>query len=393
MAVSKLGIYNGASQLIGERRLNTLMDDTEHRYELDSIWELGAVNYCLEQVKPTFATRTLKLESTTPSDEHDLDNVHTLPSDFVAIVELYSDSKLDQPLMRYINDGSTISCEYTTVYLRYISSSVVDNYTNWSASFVNVLTVYIATELAERLNSDSKELLLQQYDSRLKKALELENQKEPSLRSKPTSVTLTQTWLNIYNDALLILGLERLTDVNGDSNSRSVIDTAINSGLVETLLENKGWQWAIKSEKLTHDPSLESEWGYRYSFRLPSDVHRFDGIWYDEYFSSPIKGYEQENNIIFTDVTECYIQYVSKSYLKNPDGWRPSFKRYVAAKIAYDTYTVLGGDKERVLATYDQREREALSIDAQQSPPHILTTGNWVRQRRSSLVNRDRGRR
>ena len=52
MAVTKLSLYNDTLQLLGERRLASDTEDREPRYDLDSLYDNGAVDYCLEVVKP-----------------------------------------------------------------------------------------------------------------------------------------------------------------------------------------------------------------------------------------------------------------------------------------------------------------------------------------------------
>lgn len=390
MALTKLALYNSALQLIGERRLNSTSDDQESRYELDSIWDLGAVSYCLEQVRPRFATKTAKLTAPSTTTQHELGDVFTLPSDYVTMVQLYSDAKLDQPIARYIEEAGTISCDYDTVYLRYVTNAYASDFDKWSPAFTRLVSAYLAVELAERLNSDVKETVYAQYDKRLQTAIQTDSWREPQVRAKQAQTTLSDSWLTIYNDALLILGLDRIVDVNDDSLRRSVLDTAINADLVGSVLEDIGWHWAITSNKLTYDPSLEPEWGYQYAYRKPLDLHRFDGIWHDEYFRSPIKDYQDEGDIIYCSVQQIFIQYVSSDFLYTPEDWKPSFRRFIAAKLAYDTYQLLGGDKERVVATYEQREREMKSIDAQQSPQHILRSGSWTNARFRGLTSRGR---
>ena len=77
MAVDKEALYNNALLLIGQRRLLNITEDREPRYLLDDAYDLGAIEYCLEVVKPVFSRKTATLNSTTPSTEHDLDNVYT----------------------------------------------------------------------------------------------------------------------------------------------------------------------------------------------------------------------------------------------------------------------------------------------------------------------------
>lgn len=390
MALTQLALYNSALQLIGERRLNSLVEDQESRHELDAVWNLNAVNYCLEQVRPRFAAKTAKLESPIDSDQQQLGDVFILPNDFITMVELYSDATLDQPIGRYVQEGNTIICDYSVIYLRYISSVPATNFDNWSPTFSRVVAAYLASEVAERLNSDSKATVYEIFTSRRDTAIEVDSWREPAQRAKAKQTTLTESWLNIYNDALLLLGIDRIIDVNDDSRARSILDTAINADLVGTVLEDIGWHWAITSDKLAYDPSLEPEWGFQRAYRKPIDLHRFDGIWADEYFRTPIKEYQDEGDIIFCDVDEIFIQYVSKEFLYTPEDWKPSFRRFIAARLAYDTCHILNGDKDHVNKVYEKREREIKAIDAQQSPMHIIRAGNWTRSRFTGVTNRGR---
>ena len=118
MAIDKLQLYNNALVLLGQRYLDNLTDEEESQLYLDSVYDFKAVEHCLEMSKPTFATKTTKLNASVASADHDLDNVFTLPSGYVDTVEVFSDPKLDQPIHRYILEANTLACEYETIYLR-----------------------------------------------------------------------------------------------------------------------------------------------------------------------------------------------------------------------------------------------------------------------------------
>lgn len=381
----KLNIFNNALMAAGMPRLKSLTDESNARYNLDSLWALNPQRYCAELIKPRFAATTVQLDTSTASNSHDLDNVFTLPSDFIEIVGVYSDSRLDQPIERYIRDGNTIACEYGTVYVRYINSTALNDYNNWTPSFTRVVFTYLAKQLVPG------ELIDQQFEMVVSKSLQSESVDEPAKRSTAPTVALTPEWLTIYNDALLILGEDHIVNTFDDSRRRSILDVCINSGLVGSILEDIGWHWATTSMRITADPNLETEWGYTYAHHLPTNLHRFDGVWYDEYMQTPIKRYTDEGGVLMCDVDEIYIKYVSSDWLITPELWKPSFKRYVAAKMAYDTMNRFpNADKNTVTMIHEQRERDIRAIDAQQSPPHVLTRGTWTRMR--TVGGRNRGR-
>ena len=191
MAIDKLGIYNDALLLIGQRKLASITEARESRYLLDSAWDLGAVDYCLEIVKPVFSRITVNLNSSVTSSNHDLDNVFQLPNDWVSTIDVYSDSRLDQPINRYINEDKTIACEYSSIYVRYVSNTNGTGYAQWSPAFTRVVTAYLAREIALRLSPEDLAALDDTFTDRVEAAIGIESKKEPQQRSKPSTTTLT----------------------------------------------------------------------------------------------------------------------------------------------------------------------------------------------------------
>lgn len=384
MAVDKLALYNNAALLIGQRSFTGLTEDREPRYLLDSVYDLGAIEYCLEIVKPTFARKTTALASPAVSTAHDLDSVHTLPDDYIALVGVYSDSKLDQPISRYIIEDGKLACEYAIIYLRYISDSHVTTFTNWTPSFSSVVAAYLAREICLKLSPDQYEAISALFADRIEVARGLDAEQEPAERSSATTNTLTNDWRNVYNDALLIMGLEEITANNDDSNRRTKLDRALDSGLVASLLEDVCWTFAITSTKSEYDPSVEPAWGYSRAHKKPADIHRIYGLFHDEMMQSPLKLYQDEGGYFFTQEDEFYLQYISTDWLINPAQWPSFFRRLVGSKMAYDAAPSLkreGADINWAREVYQERESTAKSIDAMESPPRLIASGSWAGSR------------
>jgi len=384
MAVDKLSLYNNALTLLGQRTLTGLTEDREPRYILDGIYDLDAIKYCLEVVKPVFARKTVLLSSPVVSTEHDLDSVHTLPSDYITITGVYSDAKLDQPISRYIIEGNTLACEYASIYLRYTSDDHVTSFTNWSASFARVVAAYLGRESSSKLAPKQTEEINSLFLDRVESTIQIDKDREPENRSSVTTVTLTNDWRNIYNDALLIMGLDEITTNTDDSNRRTKLDRSLDAGIVAELLEITGWTFATTSTKSDFDPSIEPDWGYSRAHSYPADMHRIDGYFYDEYMKSPLKAYTDEGDKIFTDEDTIYVQYISTDWLVNPSNWPAHFKRLVAARMANDASASLrneGADMVRSKESYDERESSSKSIDAMSSPPRRLASGRWASSR------------
>jgi len=391
MSVDKKAVYDNALLLLGQRALSSVSEDRPARYSLDAAWDLGAEDYCLEVIQPLFASKTVALSSPAASSEHGLDSVHTLPADFLSIVNVYSDEKLDQPISRFIIEGSTLACEYATIYLRYTVNP--DDLTKWSPSSLRVLAAYLAREISIKVAPHKWEEANTLLADRIEIAQELEGEKEVAQRSVATSVTLTNTWRHIYNDALLIMGLDEISSNTDDSNRRSKLDRALDAGLVADLLEDIGWNFAISSTESSYDSSIEPTWGFRRAHNKPSDMHRIDGLFVDEYLQQPLTQYQEHDGNFYCDYDTIYVQYVSDDFLTTPDDWPPFFKRMVAARMARDAAGSLkkeGADLEVAAATYEDRRKSALSNDAVVSPPRKISQGNWSRARSSRYIDRNR---
>jgi hypothetical protein len=391
MAADKLTLYNDALLLLGQRFLSAVDEDREPRYLLDHAYDAGASDYCLQLVKPRFATVTTKLNSPSTSSVHDLDSVHALPADFLEVVGVYSDSKLDQPISRYIIDGTTLACEYDTVYLRYTSNGGA--ITTWTPSFDKVVAAYLAQYIAIKVSPDDLGALVEHFNSTAKAAAELEGEKEPAKRSAATTVTLTDAWRHIYNDALLVLGLDEITSNTDDSNRRSKLDRTLDSDLVQDLLEDTGWNFALNSQKIDYNPSVEPEWGWPYVFDKPSDLYRLDGMYMDEYLQVPLRDYIEEGDRWFTNYDTIYVEYVSSNFLSNPNLWPAFFKRLVAARMANDAAMSLraeGADPAYATQVYKERLSGAKGNDAVVSRPRKLAQGNWTKARRAGRNYRGR---
>lgn len=392
MAADKLSLYNHALMLLGQRVLDSLTEDRPNRYYLDTAYDT-AVDYCLEIVQPVFASKVVVLNTPTASVGHALQYSHTLPSDYVSMVGVYSDAELDRPVARYVTSGDTIECDYDTLYLRYTSNAF--DFTVWSASFDRVVHSYLAREISFRAAPDTYDRIEAKFIDRVEAAKQLEGEKEPLSRSTQPVGTLSIEWLKIYNDALLIMGLPELTTGTDDSDRRVKLDRALDTDLVEGLLETTGWSFGTTSIELFADPSLEPGWGHTYAFKKPDNLLRIRGMFLDEYLRNPMKFYNDEGSYWFCDWDRIYVEYVRRELLTTPADWPVFFRKLVAARMAKDAALSLSGegaDVQRAEFEYDKRESDAKSNDAMQSPPRVLSSGSWSRSRSPRGYDSDKRR-
>jgi|TARA_Y100000310_G_scaffold125416_1_gene124162 hypothetical protein len=374
-------VYNGALNLLGKPQIISTNDDSEIRVALDTVIDSGAVNYLYEVVKPMFALETNKLTSSSTSSNHDFDNVFTLPSDYLAICELHADPLMDEPINQYLIEGRTLACKYSTIYLRFISSSPATS--DWTPGFKQLLSAYMADQIKARFveDADLRKEIYGTFQGRLKYLLSKEGFKESHPRANRTTATLDDTWRKLYNKAFFILGLDEIVSNDDDSDRRAKADSAIGQGLVETVLEDVGWSFAITSQEVDYDSSLEPAWGHHRVFAKPSDMHRFDGIFQDSFFRTPLKDYADEGDNWYCGLDKVYIQYVKTSFLTAPSSWPQYFTNYVAGRLAIEIGPVLGGDMENAWERLERYDREAQSTDAMQSPPQFIKQGQWAAAR------------
>lgn len=389
-------VYNAALGLLGAADIRDIADNSPARVALDNAYTAGAADYMLSLVRPKFASKVVALTVSAPSAEHGYDNVFDLPADFVTYLNAYLDENLDEPIHRYFIEAGTISTQVSALYLRYISSGVAT--TEWTTEYKRALSAYLAKEAApsvlSRENWEARRSELsridKEFETRVTLATTVEGYKEPASRSQPAGTVLTAAWLKVYNRALGMLLLPHIVSVDDDSQARSALDNALNTGAVEKVLTDMNWDFAYRTQKLTYNPSYTPTWGFQYAFDIPSDFERIDQISGSEYFTSPLP-YYREGNVIFTDVQEFYLRYTSSLYLYDPNQWPEYFDGVVAGEMAIRCGALKGADLMWARDEYTRLKSKAYAIDVQTNPPQKITQGSWTRAR-GSYRSRYRGR-
>lgn len=389
---TKLGLYQGACIKVGETAISTLSDDLDIRHALDVVYDLGAIDRCLEVVKPRFAAKTTALTGSASAGGITLAYTHTLPSDYVTIVGVYSDAELDQPVSRYIQDGNTLLCDYATVYLRYINNSVTE--TNFTTGFTHVVTSFLAREVAHKFDPDRYSDLDTELQAIVEQVSATEGEKEPTRRPAAEGSALSDAWRSIYNGALLILGQHKLPAGDTDHEHRVAMDTSVADGVVSAVMEDTLWRFGHSSTKIQYDVSVDPEWGHQYAHQKPADLLRLHQLYSDEYFRHPIRDFVDEGDYWYLEYDTIYVKYISTSWVTSPDAWPQYFARLISAQIAKDVAPVVSpGLIEHAENTYRARRDAAKNTDAMQSPPPVITEGNWTTSRFSYRdSNYSRGR-
>lgn len=157
---AQLLLYNAALRILGEGSLGSLTENREPRRLLDSVFNSGGIDYCLQQAYWKFAIRTQQLEfdpSISPSFGYR--KAFPLPDDFIRTYMISGDEYFSVPLLEYREEAGYIFCDYETIYFSYISNdSQYGNDTSlWPETFKYYVQSHFAAEIAERLiQNDTK---------------------------------------------------------------------------------------------------------------------------------------------------------------------------------------------------------------------------------------------
>lgn len=162
---SKLTIYNGALNIIGERELASLTENREARYKLDGIWDNGFVDRILQMGQWKFAARSAKFEyqpSITPGFGYQF--AFEKPDDFVRVMAVAQDEYFKQPLTQYHIEGNYWFADLEEIYVGYVSndSQYGGDFSLWPFNFTEMAEHYLAYKVAPRLTGldfDSNALL------------------------------------------------------------------------------------------------------------------------------------------------------------------------------------------------------------------------------------------
>lgn len=204
---------------------------------------------------------------------------------------------------------------------------------------------------------------------------------------------MATTRIKLYNGALLICGQRQLASLSENVESRHLLDNVWNDGGVDYCLSEAQWRFAIRTQKLEYSTSITPEFGLRRAFEKSTDWLLTSAVCQDEYFNAPLLQYTDEAGIIYADLDEIYVKFVSNDsgYGGNLALWTPSFTEYVKHYFAAKIISKLTADKQRMTALLqprtgllDQALLNARNRDAISEPTRFPAAGSWVKSRRRS---------
>lgn len=152
---TQLSIYNGALNVLGERKLADLDENREPRYELDDIWDNELHQRVLQMGLWNFAARSVELAaspSVTPSFGYQF-AFDKPPDDFIRTMMVCYDEYFNLPITRYSDEGQWIFCDSEVIYFKYVSDDdqFGGDLSLWPANFTEMVEHYMAYKVAPRL--------------------------------------------------------------------------------------------------------------------------------------------------------------------------------------------------------------------------------------------------
>lgn len=202
----------------------------------------------------------------------------------------------------------------------------------------------------------------------------------------------TPTKLQLYNQALRLVGEGRLSSPNGLSDQRPeryALDSIWDEDPIKQILEETYWEFATRTLEWNYNSAIEPDFGYQRAFNRPDNFVRTVSFCSDEFMKCPITNYSTEGGYWFCDVDTIYVSYVSDAddYGRDMSLWTELFRNCVATKMAKELAISLTksqsmkDDLARELMGYI---KEAKSLNAQEKPTQFTPPGSWTRSRNGS---------
>lgn len=163
MGTTKLGLYNKALQMAGERALTSVDENVEARRLLDVVWDTGGVDECISEGQWNFAMRAVKIDFD-PSLEPDFgySKAFTKPTDHILTSAFCSDEFFRVPNLNYVEEQDFWYAEFEEIFVRYVSndSDYGGDRGSWPAMFTRFVAAHFASEIILKLTSDAEKLKL-----------------------------------------------------------------------------------------------------------------------------------------------------------------------------------------------------------------------------------------
>ena len=196
----------------------------------------------------------------------------------------------------------------------------------------------------------------------------------------------TPTKLQLYNQALRLVGEGSLVTVTDNRRERRALDAIWDEDPIKQMLEETYWEFATRTMEWNYNSAIEPDFGYLRAFDRPVNYCRTVAMCSDEFFKEPLTEYQMEAGYFFCDLDTIYLRYVSDAdnYGRDMSLWTELFRNCVATKMAKElaiSLTKSQAMKDELSAELNKYIADAKSLDAQEKPTQYLRPGSWTRSR------------
>lgn len=391
----KLAIYNDIARRLGLLEFRDGADQSTIRLAIDSVYDTSEA-FLLATVQPRFAARynlITQEQSPPPTTSRQLDNFYSFPADYVYWLGVYSDANLDVPITRYtIHDtGFSIEDEVDPT-LWFISDSATES--QWSSYFTEAFTAHVAHRVCRQFAPDKEPGLKADKDAALTAAITLDRVTEPTVRPLPAAVDLNATLIQVYNDALHLLGEPEIISNADQSYNRAALDRAFGGAAgtgAQKVLQEVQPVFAIVVGRSTGTAPLPADtagqgYGFLHDLSALAGFISNHAVYSDDRLEQPVSRFWIQGTSLYTDYENIFVRYVG-SATASPDGiasWQPKTREalagYLANEVASGVYSrkamaqegfaeVVPAMLSRIGKMFRERLEAAIQLERWQEPP------------------------
>ena len=191
--------------------------------------------------------------------------------------------------------------------------------------------------------------------------------------------------LEIYNNALLILGERKLSSLTEDVEPRYVLDDAYDRCLA-VCLSASGWNFGMRTVVIDSSTTVDPDFGYTYAFLQPTDYIRTFQISDNENLYPPLQDYTHESGYWYAWVDPIYVKYLSNDagYGMDIANWPSSFSEFVETALARRICRRITSSEEKLKLIYQLEQRmakTAIGRDSIGDPVTFPPRGTWATSR------------
>ncbi len=150
---SKLGLYNGALLILGERKIASLAEAREPRRALDDAYD-DALAYGLEAGFWNFAMRAVQADSSTSvTPTFGYNYAFTKPDDFVKLYAFSANETFVPPLLDIVDEPNYWYANIDPLYVKYVSNDAAygGDLSIWSETYSQYIQIRLAIKTCKRI--------------------------------------------------------------------------------------------------------------------------------------------------------------------------------------------------------------------------------------------------